>query len=545
VSALLTSAPPIEPSLEPFDPQGDDGDFRIRAVTSAIVLAIVALAAVILLPPVGAGGVLLGVSLAYLARRQVFNWTSMLLLLAAVIMFIPVRRYAIPIPLPFALEPYRLLIVALVLAIIVALVIDPRFRWRPVVFGWPFAVFLALQAVAIVVNGPFLVEQGFDYGALTSISQFLVLISVLFIARQLLTSEAIVNVLLVFLVWAGVIVALFAVLERFARVNVFLLLGNVLPLTLLREEGESLRAGGARAYASSQHPIALAVLFCLLIPLAIYLAKYAGWPRNEISRKVLYALAIGAMIAGLLVAVSRTGVVVLGVMFLMTLLLRPRLALLLGIVAFPFGLLAAVVVPALFEKTVLSLFDVQSLIASQYASPGFRGQGRLADLAPALAEVAQNPFFGTGPGSRVVIGENANAQILDNQWLGTLLESGAVGVLGLIVFLATPPLMLLVFAFRDARRRHSALGISAPQTQRHAMLAFTLAVSMVGYITSMFFYDAFAFMQTFFVLCLLLAIGGWLLTEGSTPMRNERPERALGRRRWIRSKASSIRRSLT
>ena len=31
----------------------------------------------------------------------------MLFALAAVIMFIPIRRYAIPIPLPFALEPYR------------------------------------------------------------------------------------------------------------------------------------------------------------------------------------------------------------------------------------------------------------------------------------------------------------------------------------------------------------------------------------------------------------------------------------------------------
>jgi hypothetical protein len=318
-----------------------------------------------------------------------------------------------------------------------------------------------------------------------------------------------------------------------------------LPLTLLREESESLRAGGARAYASSQHPIALAVLFCILIPVAIYLAKYAVWPRNEISRKLLYALGVGVMIAGLLVAVSRTGVVVLGVMFIMTLLLLPRVGLLLAMIAFPFGLLAAAVVPALFEKTVLSLLDFEALIASQFASPGFRGQGRLADLAPAFEEVAQNPFFGTGPGSRVVVGPTANAQILDNQWLGTLLESGVVGVIGLIVFLATPPIMLLAFAFHSVRQHQAMQQLPEAETKRHAMLAFTIAVSTVGYITSMFFYDAFAFMQTFFVLGLLLAVGAWLLTEGSTPMRNERPELALQRRRWIRSKASSIRKSLS
>jgi hypothetical protein len=175
----VTSASPVEsPAL--FESGNDDRGGRVRAATSAVILAVVAIAAVIVLPPVGAGGVLLGVSVAYLARRQVFKWTTMLLLLTAVIMFIPVRRYAIPIPLPFALEPYRLVIVILAIAIAVALVIDPKFRWRPIVFGWPFAVFLALQAVAIVANGPSLVEQNFDLGAATAISQFVVLISVLF-----------------------------------------------------------------------------------------------------------------------------------------------------------------------------------------------------------------------------------------------------------------------------------------------------------------------------------------------------------------------------
>ena len=42
-------------------------------------------------------------------------------------------------------------------------------------------------------------------------------------------------------------------------------------MAILRDDAESLRAGGNRAYASSQHPIALAVLFCMIIPIAIYL----------------------------------------------------------------------------------------------------------------------------------------------------------------------------------------------------------------------------------------------------------------------------------
>ena len=117
---------------------------------------------------------------------------------------------------------------------------------------------------------------------------------------------------------------------------------------------------------------------------------------------------------------------------------------------------------------VLSFLDVDSLVASQYTSAGMGGAGRLADLEPAFREVAQRPFFGSGFGSRIVIGDEANAFILDNQFLGTLMETGALGVIGLAAFLLVPPIMLLRFAFGQALER------------RHAALAFTVAVSIVG-----------------------------------------------------------------
>ena len=256
--------------------------------------------------------------------------------------------------------------------------------------------------------------------------------------------------LVMVLTWSGVVVAFFAVIERVSRMNVFLMLGDLLPLTLLREGGDVSRAGVARAFGSAQHPIALAVALCLLIPLAVYLAKYAGWPRNEINRKIVYAGAVVMLFGGVLAAISRTAVVVLGVMFLVTLVFHPRVAGVLFALAFPLVLLAAAVLPRVFESMVLSFLDVDSLVASQYTSAGMGGAGRLADLEPALREVAQRPFFGSGFGSRIVIGDEANAFILDNQFLGTLMETGALGVLGLAVFLLVPPIMLLRFAFTQA-----------------------------------------------------------------------------------------------
>jgi hypothetical protein len=477
------------------------GVSRARVVAAAAILAVAALALVMLLPPLIAGGALLVLALLVVFRRLVFAWSTAIVVLVTVIMFVPARRYAIPIPLPFQLEPYRLVLGIVIVALIVALLTKPDFRWRPVAFGVPITILLVTVLVSFLVNGMDLANAGLVETAIGGSTQLLLMLSVFFAFRQLLRSERDVMLLITVLTWAGVIVSFFALIERVARTNVFLMLGSFLPLTLLREGGDVSRAGVARAFGSAQHPIALAVALCLLIPIAIHLAKYAGWPSNAINRRIVYAGAVVMLFGGVLAAISRTAVVVLGVMFLVTLVFHPRVAAVLFAIAFPLVLLAAAVVPKVFDKMVLSFLDVDSLVASQYTSAGMGGAGRLADLEPALREVAQRPFFGSGFGSRVVIGDEANAFILDNQFLGTLMETGALGVIGLAAFLLVPPIMLLRFAFGQALER------------RHAALAFTVAVSIAGYIAAIFFYDAFGFFQTFFILCMLLAVGAWLLTE--------------------------------
>ena len=477
---------------------------RARVMVAAALTAAVAVTAVVLLPPLVAGGVLLGLAVLYLVRR-IFGWTGMLFALAGVIMFIPIRRYAIPIPLPFALEPYRLLIVILLVVMIVALLIDPAFTWRPVRFGWAIGFFFATMVLSISVNAIGLAEEGLVGGAMGALANLLLVISVFYVVRQILRTERLVMALLTFLAWSGAVIGLLAMFEKVTRTNVFLMLGNFLPLTLLREEGESLRAGGARAYASAQHPIALAVLLCMLIPMAIYLAKHAGWPRNPVNRRIIYGIVVFMLLIGVLAAISRTAVVVMGVMFLVTLVFRPRLAGLLFAFGLPLLLLGSLILPKVVNELIGSFLDVDSLIESQYTSAGWTGAGRLADLEPAMREAAAFPFFGTGLGSRVVIGDEANAYILDNQVLGTLLEAGAVGVLGLVVLVLVPAITLLVFAFRT----HAA--------PRHAQLAFTIAVSMTGYAAALFFYDAFGFMQTFLLFCMLLAVGAWVLTDAPAP----------------------------
>ncbi|WP_297082384.1 SDR family oxidoreductase, partial [uncultured Demequina sp.] len=397
-------------------------------VLIALAIGAVVIAAVLLADPLMVGGALVAAAATFLLRKWIFTWTTMLFLLTAVILFVPIRRYALPIDVGPALEPYRVMIVALIVAIAVAVMTGRSLTWRPVVWGWSIAIFLWTMFASLMFNAVTLTEAGAVIGPLGNVVQLGFLLSTAVIVRQLLRSERVVMILLNFMVIGGAAIGCFAFIERYFGVNVFLQLQRFLPLVLLRDDAESLRAGGLRAYASAQHPIALSVVFCMLIPLAIYLMRHSPWPRVSLTRRLLYIACIGAMGVGLLSAVSRTGVVVLGVMFLVTLLLRPRVALVLAAIALPIVTLVGLVLPRLFESTVGSFLDIDALIASQFTSIGFAGQGRLADLPEAFADFRVNPWAGTGVGTRVVVGDAANAQILDNQWLGSLLEAGVIGM---------------------------------------------------------------------------------------------------------------------
>jgi O-antigen ligase len=471
------------------------------SILIGVAAAAVVIVAVLFLEPVIVGGVLLVVCGLFVFRREVFTRTTMLFVLIAVILFIPIRRYALPIPIGFALEPYRVLIAGLLVWLALTVILRGRANWKPVVWGWPIAIFLWTAFFSLMANSVALTQSGFITGGFSNVFQLAFLLSTVILVRQLLSTEKVTMVLLNVIVFSGAIIGVLAFFERVTRRNVFLMLGNFLPLQILRDDAESLRAGGNRAYASSQHPIALAVLFCMIIPIAIYLIKFSVWPAYQFTRTLVYVAAIGAMMVGMLAAVSRTGVVTLGVMFLFVLLLRPKLAGVLAAIGLPIAVLLGLIFPQLVQTMVLSLFDIDGVIASQTTSVGLAGQGRLADLPEAFAQFAAAPFAGSGIASRIVVGEGANSQILDNQWLGSLIDTGVVGMVGMFALFVWPIVKLVRFAMRP--------GVP-PQ---RGFLAFAIATSTVAYTVSMFFHDSFAFMQTLIVLAILYAIAAWAMTE--------------------------------
>jgi hypothetical protein len=113
------------------------------------------------------------------------------------------------------------------------------------------------------------------------------------------------------------------------------------------------------------------------------------------------------------------------------------------------------------------------------------------------------PLLGQGFGSRisqrlgVVNSVKTTARILDDQWLSSLLETGAVGAIGL--------LWLFVRTIRRLVRRAQA--DDGPE----GWLATGLAASLYAFAVGMLTFDAFGFIQVTILTFLLLGLSAALV----------------------------------
>jgi polysaccharide biosynthesis protein PslJ len=259
----------------------------------------------------------------------------------------------------------------------------------------------------------------------------------------------------------------------------------VLELTEVASADELGRGDRLRVYASAQHPIALGAVLVMLLPLAVYLARA--------TRQRRWWVAGGLLLITALATVSRTAVLMLLAMGLVLLWLRPVETRRLWPLIIPAALALHLALPGTIGTLRQSFFPEGGLIAEQQKHPGSVGSGRLADLGPSLDEAAKQPLLGFGYGTRVVDGPNPNARILDNQWLGTLLEIGLVG------------LAAWLWLFTRFIRR---LGRAAKEDDSvHGWLLAAIVSSVFAYAVGMLTFDAFSFIQVTFVLFILLGLG--------------------------------------
>lgn len=439
-------------------------------------------------------------TLAALARTLVLGWRLLIAALILVILFIPIRKYALPASLPFELEPYRVLVAVVVAGWVASLLVDPRVRLRRTGFEAPLAL-VGVATFASVVANPdrvALFTEFVNKKLMFFLSFVLVLYVIASVVRRLDNIDFIVKTL----VAGGAFVALLAIVEARTGFNAFDHVARAIPI-LHREDigGPALKRFGAaklRVFGSAEHPIALSAAFVMLMPLAIYLAR-----RYRQRRWTLCAI---LLIAACAATVSRTGILMFMVVLVVFLWLRPRETVRLWPAAVVALVVVKLVLPGTLGAIKQSFQPPGGLLAEQRSMAGTSGSGRLADLGPALQEWKRQPLVGQGFGTRVVDGQTRGprANILDNQWLGTLLETGALGFFAWLWFFGR-----VVRRFgAEARRDDSERG----------WLLVSIAASVAAFAVGMFTYDAFSFIQVTFLLFIFVGLGSALMAERPTPL---------------------------
>lgn len=436
---------------------------------------------------------LIALSIALVAFSRVLaNWTNVLIGLGIVILFIPIKRYALPAALPFSLEPYRLVVAAIVLGWLGSLLVDQRVRVRTSGLELPLALVVGATFASDAVNPSRVDPLSADVvKALTFfISFFLVLSVVVSVVKSRGSIESLVKLF----VGGGALIAIAAMIERRWDYNVFNHLNSVFPFLNYSNDASTLTRGGRlRVYGPAQHPIALSVLFVVLLPLAIYLAhRY---------RQKRWLAAAGLLVLGTLATASRTGIVGLVVVGLVFLWLQPRTVRRAWPALVPALIVIHLALPGALGTVRASFFPQGGLVKEQsdiVAGNAAQESGRLTDIGPSLGEWSNKPLFGQGFATRVTVGPNANARLLDDQWLGTLLETGLLGFLGWLWLMTRSVRM----AAREARR-------ASGDDDEWLLTGFAAAFAAFG--ATMVTYDAFSFIQTQLVFFIELGLAAALL----------------------------------
>jgi hypothetical protein len=214
---------------------------------------------------------------------------------------------------------------------------------------------------------------------------------------------------------------------------------------------------------------------------------------------------------GVLTTVARTAILMLLVEAVTLAVLKPATVKRLWWAILPFVLVVNLAVPATFGTLKSSFFPEGGLVASQDTNPGGDASNRVSDIGPSLHEAKSTPFFGQGWGTRVPqkLDPAKTRRILDDQWLGLVLETGYFGFAAFIWFFGRNVRLLGGAAIRDP--------------SAHGWLLAGLAASIFGFAIGMITYDAFGFPQATLLMYIMCGLGIAARRLGPIPEPPARP----------------------
>ena len=432
-------------------------------------------------------------------REGSLAWAWGVSLFVLVVWLVPIKTYKLPVPLPFSLEVYRLLMLLFLAALGYGVVAGTR-RISAAGFAKPVVLLAAAGSLSVVVNARASSQAGLEGTAIKSLPYFLGFVIAYLLVCSTVDSVRAIELAVRALVVGGAVVAVAALYESRTHYNVFEHLHTWFKfLVHTRITEDTQRGARLRVRASAQHPIALGAALTLVVPLAAYLAGRAATRARALAWGAAGVLLVVAAFA----TVSRTVVLMAVAMVAVALVVRGRA------VRRYWPVAAAVVAAAHFAApgAMSSLYHAfaprAGLIQSQTALGGNVGSGRLADIAPGLQSWEQAPFFGHGLGTGNSTGSSVPGAIVDpktgapiifdDQYLNSLVSIGFVGLLAVIWFVWGA-------AWRLGGTARRARG-------REGDVIAACAVSCAGFAAGMFTFDAFAFVQCTLFFFVIAALG--------------------------------------
>ncbi len=329
---------------------------------------------------------------------------------------------------------------------------------------------------------------------------FTMLVTLEFVGLVLMTADGVPNwarlrgILKVF-VWSGAFMAFVGLVQSVLNYDLrqYLLIPGLeiksgLADFALRGDGGLFRVAG-----TATHYIEFSTVLAVAIPFGIHFTFFAP-TRNA---RIGFAVATLLMAAGLPLAISRTGVLALAVavltMFVLAWNWRMRYNVMIVGVLVVAGL-------AMVKPGIVGTF--RAMFQQADSDPSITG--RTDDYSYIAYWFSQRPMLGRGPGTLVP----ELYLILDNQWLMTLVTTGVLGVLALLLL----HIMCISLAWIALRR-------SARREDRHlcAALISTQLIAMLVGLT----FDSFSFTTFSFTLALLSGACGvvWRVTHPARTVR--------------------------
>lgn len=418
----------------------------------------------------------------------------------AMVWLVPFDAIDLPIQLPFDTKLDRLALATVAVAWILAVAAGgpgaPRLRSSAV--NLPILAFAGVAVASVLLNLDALATLGQTGLALKKLVLLGSYVLFFYIAATSVRATE-VRPFAVFLVGLSCVAALAVVYEYRTGTNLLYdWARQLLPagVTVDVPPGDS-KFGRPSVVGPTEHGLAIATLFAMVLPFAIA-GAFAGHDRRT---RLLSLAATGLIVAGSVGTLRKTGAVAPAAALLVLLLYRPRAMLRL----LPAGvmLLAAVQVlaPGAMTRVKAQLFGGVATSSST--------QGRTNDYEAVLPDVLAHPVLGRGYGTY----DSGELRILDNDYLGMLIETGFVGVAAYACLVGA-----VVWACHRMIR-----GGGAPASTALAVAAAAAAVAF-GVATALF--DVMSFPQApymfFFVAGVVVVLTGRETSPVESPSRARR-----------------------